>query len=209
MSDAAKIRVMTVDDHPLIQEGITVLVNNQPDMEVVGSAASVREAPEVFVACSPDIVLMDMKLGDGSGVDGMEDLLAVDPDARIVILTMFEGDVGIRRALKAGAKGYVLKSMPPKELLQVIRDVFAGRKHIPPEIASQLAEYFSDDVPTPREIVVLKLVAEGLRNREIAERLSISEDTVKAHMKHIMDKLGASDRTQAVSIGVRRGIIEL
>lgn len=209
MNEPAKIRVMTVDDHPLMQEGIAALVNNQPDMQVVGTASSVEQAPEVFSECSPDVVLMDMRLGDGSGVDAMEMLLAIDPSARVVILTMVEGDVGIRRALKAGAKGYVLKTMPPKELLQVIRKVHSGRKHIAPEIASQLAEYYEDDSPTSREIEVLRLVAEGLRNREIAERLFISEDTVKVHMKHVMDKLGANDRTQAVSIAVRRGIIEL
>ena len=209
MSRTGKIRVMTVDDHPLMQEGIAALVNNQPDMAVVGTASSVGEAPAVFTECVPDVVLMDMRLRDGTGIDAMERLLAIEPNARIVILTMIEGDVGIRRALKGGAKGYVLKSMPPKELVQVIRNVHAGRKHIPPEIASQLAEYFADDAPTSREIEVLKLVAEGLKNRQIAERLFISEETVKAHIKHVMDKLGASDRTQAVSIAVRRGIIDL
>lgn len=209
MTEIKKIRVMTVDDHPLMQEGIAALVNNQPDMHVVGTASSADEAPQVFTESSPDVVLMDLRLGDGNGIDAMETLLAINPNARVVILTMIDGDVGIRRALKAGARGYILKSMPPKELLQVIRNVNAGRKHIPPEIASQLAEYFADDSPTSREIEVLKLVAEGFRNRQIAERLFISEDTVKVHIKHIMEKLDANDRTQAVSIGVRRGIIEL
>jgi len=209
MSEGGKIRVMTVDDHPLMQEGIAALVNNQSDMDVVGTASSVSEVLAVFTECAPDVVLMDMRLGDGNGVDATESLLSIDPKARIVILTMVEGDVGIRRALKAGAKGYILKTMPPKELLQVIRNVHAGRKHIPPEIASQLAEYFGDDAPTFREIEVLALVAEGLKNRQIAERLFISEETVKAHIRHLMDKLGASDRTQAVSIAVRRGIIQL
>lgn len=209
MNQTAKIRVMTVDDHPLMHEGIAALVNNQPDMVVVGAASSVRDAPIVFTECLPDVVLMDMRLGDGTGIDAMTSLLAIDRDVRIVILTMIEGDVGIRRALKAGAKGYILKSMPPKELIQVIRNVHAGRKHIPPEIASQLAEYFADDAPTAREIEVLTLVAQGLRNREIAARLFISEETVKVHVKHLMDKLGANDRTQAVSIAVKRGIIDL
>lgn len=204
-----KIRVMSVDDHPLMQQGIAALVNDQPDMEVVGHAARVAEAFEMFEQCRPDVVLMDMRLGDGSGVEAMERIFESNPDARVVILTMKDGDVEIRRALKAGAKGYILKTMPPKELLQVIRKVHAGRKHIPPEVALQLAEYFAEDEPTAREIEVLRLAAEGLRNRQIAERLFISEETVKVHMKRLMDKLGASDRTQAVSIAVKRGIIEI
>lgn len=200
---------MTVDDHPLMQEGIVALVNNQPDMEIVGAAGSVADAARVFDECLPDIVLMDMRLGDGTGIDAMETILAVHPEARVVLLTMMTGDMGIRRALKAGAKGYILKSMPPKELVQVIRSVNDGRKHIPPEVAAQLAEYYADDAPSVREVEVLRLAAEGFKNRQIADKLFISEDTVKGHMKHIMDKLGASDRTQAVSIAVRRGIIEL
>jgi len=157
MNEKQKTRVMTVDDHPLMQEGIAALVNNQPDMHVVGTASSVETAAQVFTECTPDVVLMDMRLGDGSGVDAMEILLAIDPSARVVILTMVEGDVGIRRALKAGAKGYVLKTMPPKELLQVIRMIQSGRKYIAPEIASQLAEFYEDDSPTSREIEVLGL----------------------------------------------------
>lgn len=200
---------MCVDDHPLMQEGIAALVNNQADMCVVGFASSVNEAKTIFDECGPDVVLMDMRLGDGDGIDAMETILETAPEARVVMLTMKDGDVGIRRALKAGAKGYILKTMPPSELLDVIRNVHAGKKHIPAEVASQLAEYYADDAPTLREIEVLRLVAEGLRNREIGERLFISEDTVKVHMKRLMDKLGASDRTQAVSIAVKRGIIEI
>lgn len=200
---------MTVDDHPLVQEGIAALVNNQPDMEIVALADSAESALESFRSSTPDIVLMDLRLGSRSGIDIMESLLGIDSSARVVILTMIEGDVGIRRALKAGAKGYVFKSLPPKELLQVIRSVYAGRKYIPPEIASQLAEYYADDAPTSRELEVLQLVAEGLRNREIAAQLFIAEDTVKVHVKRIMDKLGANDRTQAVAIAIRRGIIDL
>ena len=204
-----KIRVMSVDDHPLMQQGIAAMVNDQADMEVVGLATRVAEAVEMFEQCRPDVVLMDMRLGDGSGVEAMERIIGSNPDARIVIRTMKDGDVEIRRALKAGAKGYILKTMPPKELLQVIRKVHAGGKHIPPEVALQLAEYFAEDEPTVREIEVLRLAAEGLRNRQIAERLFISEETVKVHMKRLMDKLGASDRTQAVSIAIKRGIIEI
>lgn len=209
MTEMSKIRVMTVDDHPLMLEGIAALVNNQPDMHVVGSAATVGQALEVYMGCAPHVVLMDMRLGKESGVDGMEALLRIDRGAQVVILTMLEGDVGIRRALKGGARGYILKSMPPKDLIQVIRNVYAGRRHIPPQIASQLAEYYADDTPTSREIEVLGLVAEGLRNREIAERLFISEETVKVHIKHLMEKLAANDRTQAVAIAIRRGIIQL
>ena len=209
MTEGMKIRVMSVDDHPLMHEGIAALVNNQPDMMLVGEASSVSESAQKFRECEPDVVLMDLRLADGSGIDAMSSILNEWPEARIVILTMVEGDADIRRALKGGARGYMLKSMPPKELLGVIRNVHAGKKHIHPQIASQLAEYFAEDAPSSREIEVLSLVAEGLRNREIAERLFISEETVKVHIRHLMEKLGANDRTQAVAIGVRRGIIQL
>jgi DNA-binding NarL/FixJ family response regulator len=152
---------------------------------------------------------MDLRLPDMSGVDAMIAIRAEFPEARIVMLTTFEGDVEIQRALEAGARGYLLKSMPPSNLLDVIRDVHAGKKRIPPYIASQLAEHMGDDSLTEREIAVLWQVADGNRNRDIAEKLFISEETVKAHIKHIMEKLGASDRTQAVAIGVSRGIIQL
>ena len=209
MTEGQKIRVMSVDDHPLMHEGIAALVNNQPDMVLACEASSVGETLAAFREHRPDVVLMDLRLTDGTGIDAMSEIIGEFPEARIIILTMAEGDADIRRALKGGARGYVLKSMPPKELLQVIRNVHAGKKHIHPQIASQLAEYFADDALTSREIEVLVLVAEGCRNRDIAGRLFISEETVKVHIKHIMEKLGASDRTQAVSIGIRRGIIHL
>ncbi|HEY8563121.1 MAG TPA: response regulator transcription factor [Pyrinomonadaceae bacterium] len=209
MSEEKIIRVLSVDDHPLMHEGIAALINNQPDMTLVAEASDGRSALERFRAHQPDVTLMDLRLPDMSGIEAMASILKEFPKARVIILTMFEGDVEIQRALKAGARGYMLKTMPPKELIKVIRRVHAGKKHIPPEIAANLAEHFSNDQLTPRETEVLAQIAEGNRNRDIAERLFISEETVKVHIKHIMDKLGASDRTQAVAIAIRRGIIRL
>ena len=211
MPDSAsrRIDVLSVDDHPLMREGIAALIDNQADMRLVGGASTGREALERFREHRPDVTLMDLRLPDMSGIDAMRAIRAEFPDARIVMLTTFEGDVEIQRALEAGARGYLLKSMPPKELLESIRHVHAGRKRIPPEVAAQLAEHFSEDALTPREVEVLRHVAAGNRNKDIAERLTISEETVKVHIKHIMEKLAASDRTQAVSIALRRGIIHL
>ena len=209
MSSESPIRVFSVDDHPLLREGIAALVNSQPDMVLVSQAATGAEAIQLYKEQLPDVTLLDLRLPDMSGIDVLIAIRSQFPEARIIMLTTFEGDVEIQRALQAGARGYLLKNMPPTELLDVIRQVHAGKKRIPPEIASQLLEHFSDEVLTEREIEVLKQVAEGNRNREIAERLFISEETVKVHIKHIMEKLGASDRTQAVSIGLRRGIIQL
>ncbi len=209
MSSKSPIRVFSVDDHPLLREGIAALVNSQPDMVLVAQAATGGEAIQLFKEHVPDVTLLDLRLPDMSGIDVLIAIRGQLPEARIIMLTTFEGDVEIQRALQAGARGYLLKNMPPTELLDVIRQVHAGKKRIPPEIASQLLEHMSDEVLTDREIEVLKEVAGGNRNREIAERLFISEETVKVHIKHIMEKLGASDRTQAVSIGLRRGIIQL
>ena len=209
MREEKQIRVFSVDDHPLMHEGIAALINNQPDMNLVAEAFDGRGALSEFREHQPDVTLMDLRLPDGSGIDAMISILKEFPNARVIILTMFEGDVEIQRALKAGARGYMLKTMPPKELVKVIRRVHAGKKHIPPEIAANLAEHFSNDALTPRETEVLAQIAEGNRNRDIAEQLFISEETVKVHIKHIMDKLDASDRTQAVAIAIRRGIIQL
>ena len=203
------IRVFSVDDHPLLREGISALVNSQADMTLVAEASNGAEALQMFRQQQPDVTLLDLRLPDMSGIDILIAIRSEFPEARVIMLTTFEGDVEIQRALQAGARGYMLKNMPPSELLDVIRQVHAGKKRIPPEIASQLLEHMSDEVLTEREIEVLREVAGGNRNREIAERLFISEETVKVHIKHIMEKLGASDRTQAVAIGLRRGIIQL
>ena len=208
MSDRARIRVLSVDDHPLLREGIAAMINNQPDMILVAEASSGSEGVQKFRELRPDITLMDLRLPDMSGIDSLIAIRTEFSEARIIMLTTFEGDVEIQRALEAGARGYMLKSMPPRELVEVIRQVHAGKKRVPPEVAAHLAEHMSDEELTGREIDVLRHIAGGNRNRDIAEKLFISEETVKVHIKHIMDKLGASDRTQAVAIGVRRGIIQ-
>lgn len=207
MSD--QIRILSIDDHPLLHEGIAIVINNQSDMVLVGEAFNGREAVQKFREHRPDITLLDLRLPDMSGIDVMIAIRTEFPEARIIMLTTFEGDVEIQRALQSGARAYILKSTPPKELVDVIRKVHAGKKPIPAEIAAHLAEHYGDDPLTEREIEVLRQVAEGNRNRDIANKLFISEETVKVHIKHLMDKLGASDRTEAVAIGVRRGIIQL
>lgn len=207
MSD--QIRVLSVDDHPLLREGIAAIVNNEPEMLMVAQAANGREAIQKFREHKPDITLMDLRLPDMSGIEVLIAIRTEFSDARIIMLTTFEGDVEIHRALEAGARGYMLKSMPPRDLVDVIRQVHAGKKRVPAEVAAHLAEHLSDESLTAREIDVLRHVAGGNRNRDIAERLFISEETVKVHIKHLMEKLGASDRTQAVAIAVRRGIIQL
>jgi DNA-binding NarL/FixJ family response regulator len=209
MSEPARIRVFSVDDHPLLREGIAAIINNQPDMLMVAQAANAQDAVEQFRKHKPDVTLMDLRLPDRNGIETMIAIRTEFCDARVIMLTTFEGDVEIKRALEAGARGYMLKSMPPKELVEVIRQVHAGKKRIPPQLAAQLAEHMSDEALTEREVEVLGQIAGGNRNRDIAERLFITEETVKVHIKHIMEKLGASDRTQAVAIGIRRGIIQL
>jgi DNA-binding NarL/FixJ family response regulator len=205
----ARIRILSVDDHGLLREGIATIVNNEADMAMVAQASTGRDAVQKFREHKPDVTLMDLRLPDMSGIDAMIAIRTEFPDARIVVLTTFEGDVEIQRALQAGARGYLLKTMPPKDLCAAIRQVHAGKKSIPTEVAAHLAEHFSDEALTEREVDVLSRVAGGNRNRDIAEQLFISEETVKVHMKHIMEKLGASDRTQAVAIAIRRGIIHL
>ena len=209
MTDQSRIRILSVDDHPLLREGIAAMINGEPDMLLVADACSGTEALQKFREHRPDVTLMDLRLPDISGIDAMIAIRSEFADARIIMLTTFEGDVEIQRALQAGARGYMLKSMPPRELLEVIRQVYLGRKRVPAEVASYLAEHMSDEALTEREVDVLRHVAGGNRNRDIADRLHISEETVKVHVKHIMEKLGASDRTQAVAIALRRGIIQL
>jgi DNA-binding NarL/FixJ family response regulator len=209
MTKETQIRVLSVDDHPLLREGLAAIINNQLDMVLVAEASNAQEALQQFRKHRPDVTLMDLRLPDKSGIDAMMAVRAEFPEARVIMLTTFEGDVEIQRAMEAGARGYMLKSMPPKELVEVIRQVHAGKKRIPPQLAAQLAEHLSDEDLTPREIQVLSQIAGGNRNRDIAEKLFITEETVKVHIKHIMEKLGASDRTQAVAIGLRRGIIQL
>ena len=203
------LRILCVDDHPLLRQGIAALVEGQRDMELVAEAGNGREALRQFREHRPDVTLLDLRLPDMSGIDALIAIRSEFPEARVLILTTFEGDAEIQRALEAGARGYLLKTMPPADLIDAIRQVHAGKKRIPPEIAAQLAEHASDEDLTGRELEVLREVAGGSRNHEIASRLFISEETVKVHVKHIMEKLGAHDRTQAVAIAIRRGIIQL
>jgi DNA-binding NarL/FixJ family response regulator len=205
----SRIRILSVDDHSLIREGIAALVGCQEDMQVVAEAATGYEALEQFRKHRPDVTLMDLRMPEMNGIDAMIAIFSEFPGARIIVLTTYNGDVQILRALKAGARAYLLKGFLRKELLDTIRAVHAGRKRIPPEIASQIAEHATDSTPTSREIEVLQLIASGNSNKAVADRLSITEDTVKAHVKNLLSKLGANDRTHAVAIAVKRGIIEL
>jgi DNA-binding NarL/FixJ family response regulator len=209
VADAPPIRILCVDDHPLFREGIATVIASQPDMTVVSMAATAKEAIEEFRNTLPDVTLMDLRLPDMSGISALTAIRGEFPNARIIMLTTFEGDVEVQRALAAGARGYILKSTPLEELVAVIREVHRGRKHLPAQVAQSLAEHIGNDVLSEREIQVLKRIAEGNRNKDIGAQLSISEETVKAHVRHILEKLDAEDRTQAVAIGIRRGIIQL
>jgi DNA-binding NarL/FixJ family response regulator len=203
------IRILTVDDHPLLREGLSALINDAPDMTVVAEATNGREAVREFRARRPDVTIMDLRLPDMSGIDVLVAIRKEFPDARVVVLTTFEGDAEMWRALQEGAAGYFLKSASPRDLVEAFRQVHRGKKTVPPEVAERLVDIMHENPLTPREIAVLKEVAAGARNREVAERLALAEATVKVHVKHVLEKLGAADRTEAVVIAVRRGIIQL
>jgi DNA-binding NarL/FixJ family response regulator len=209
MSQDSRIRVLSVDDHPLLSEGIAAIINSQTDMELVGQAADGQTGLRLYREKHPDITLLDVRLPDMSGIDVLMTLRSEFVNARIIMLSTFQGDVEIQRALEAGARGFLLKNLPNRELVSAIRQVHAGKKCVPPSVAAHLAEYLTEDDLTPREIEVLRLITAGNGNRDIANVLSITEDTVKGHVKHIMEKLGAHDRTEAVVIAVRRGIIQI
>lgn len=208
MFDLPPKRIVT-PANPLVTEGISTLINGQRDMQLVGSASSGKDGILKHRELKPDVTLMDLRLPDLSGIDVMLAIRAEFPEARFVLLTMFAGDAEIQRALQAGAHAYVLKSMPPEKIVDTIRQVSTGKKRVLPEIASRLAEHMGEQPLTNREIDVLRHVAEGNRNRDIGQQLFISEETVKVHLKHIMEKLGASDRTHAMTIATRRGFIQL
>jgi DNA-binding NarL/FixJ family response regulator len=204
-----KITVLNIDDHPLWSIGIASVINAQPDMLLVAQASTARQAIECFRKYKPDVILTEVRLPDISGIEAMIAIRDEFPNARFIILTSSARDNEIRRSLAAGARAYMLKSMPSSELIDVIRQVHAGKKKIPIPIAAKLAEHYSDELLTDREVEVLRHLVDGKRNRDIAEKLFIAEETVKAHMKHILTKLGANDRTQALAIALQRGVIQL
>ena len=208
-AETKAIRILTADDHALLRAGVASLVEIEPDMELVAQASTGREAIEQFRRHRPDITLMDLQMPDISGIEAIIAIRSEFPDARIVVLTTYAGDVQVVRALRAGARGYLLKGNVHTDLLETIRAVHAGKKRIPPEVAAELAMHTTEDQLTVRELEVLKLIALGNANKEIAAQLSVREDTVKSHVGNILDKLGANDRTHAVTIGLKRGIIDL
>jgi DNA-binding NarL/FixJ family response regulator len=203
------IRVFSVDDHALLREGIAALVGNQSDMELVAEACNGREAIELFRTHRPDVTLMDLQMPEMGGIDAISAIRGEFPEARIIVLTTYTGDIQVMRAMKAGARAYLLKGLLRKELTDTIRAVHAGQRRMAPEIAAEIAEHATDDALTAREIDVLRLIAAGNANKEIAAQLSITEETVKGYVKNIFAKLGAKDRTHAVTIGLKRGVIDL
>jgi DNA-binding NarL/FixJ family response regulator len=207
-ADPKSIRILAVDDHPLVRQGIAGLVAVQSDMTLVGEASNGRDAIQQFRAHRPDVTLMDLQMPEMSGVDAIIAIRNEFPEARIIVLTTYAGDVQILRALKAGARAYLLKNLLHKELLETIRAVHAGKKTLSSEASFQLAEHATDDALTPGEISVLRLIAAGNANKQIADQLSVTEETVKGRVKNILSKLGANDRTHAAMIGIKRGIVE-
>jgi DNA-binding NarL/FixJ family response regulator len=208
-TDQAPIRILAVDDHPLLRAGVAALLAGQSDMTLVAEAANGREAIEQFRIHRPDVTLMDLQMPEMNGVDAMIAICGEFPGARIIVLTTYTGDVQVLRALKAGARAYMLKSLVRKDLVETIRLVHAGKKRMVAEVATELAEHATDDALSAREVEVLRLISGGNANKEVAAQLSITEETVKVHVKSILSKLGANDRTHAVTIGLKRGIIEL
>ena len=203
------ITVLCVDDHAIVREGIVSLVEGDPDLKVVGEAESAKQAIAAFHATKPDVTVIDLRLPDGDGIDVIKELRKDFPHARFVVLTSSDGDMDMRRAIEAGAQAYLIKGAVRKELRQIIKTVHAGGRHIPADVAQKIADHLDLPAPTTRELEVLKLVGEGLRNKEIAARLSIGEDTVKMHLRNVMRKLNVNDRTQAVVTALQRGLIHL
>ena len=209
MTGSPRIRILAVDDHPLVREGITGLIEVQPDMTLVGEASNGRDAIQQFRAHRPDVTLMDIQMPEMNGLDALIAIRTEFPDAKVIVLTTYEGDVQILRALKAGAQGYLLKNTLHAELLQSIRAVHTGKRSLSPEVSFQVAEHVSDQTLTPAEVVVLRLIAAGNANKQIADQLGTTEETVKGRVKSILAKLDANDRAHAAIIGLKRGIIDL
>jgi len=209
MNAKSPIRILTVDDHPLLREGIAAMLGSETDMAVVAEAANGNEALQLFRTHRPDITLMDIQMPILSGIEAITEIRKHFPDARIIVLTTYSGDAQVAKAFKAGASGYLLKNMLRKELVETIRSVHAGRRRVPPELAVEMAEHYADDALSAREIEILRQVAAGNANKMVADNLHISEETVKTHMRSILSKLGANDRTHAVTIALKRGIIDV